>query len=45
MRHVTLAVKRDYFPMQLKLLVFVIEMQCVVMNHAYSGITTMVAVT
>jgi len=45
MHRITLALKRDYFPTQLKLLVFVIEMQCVVMNHAYSSITTMVAVT
>jgi len=30
--------------MQLEL-VFVIEMQCVVMNHAYSSISTMVEMT
>jgi hypothetical protein len=45
MHRITLTVKRDCFPMQLKLLVFVIEMQYVVMNHAYSSITTMVEVT
>jgi len=44
MHLITLAVKRDYFRMQLEL-VFVIEMQCVVMNHAYSSISTMVEMT